>query len=156
MRYMIFQSKKILSLSFHPSTIVQPIYLAMGTYLTSLKITLKTTSPSWWFLACLRWIYRTRGYGPNFSSSPRSKRRIQTTTRAGASFHWNHWIIDDPSTFYQNGLAKESVWNVCAVFLESFWQVPWYTFCGASTVLVTVWMVGIGWYVVNPLAMPGA
>lgn len=32
-------------------------------------------------------------------------------------------------------------------------QVPWYTFCGASTVLVTVWMVGIGWYVVNPLAM---
>ncbi|CAK9035869.1 unnamed protein product [Durusdinium trenchii] len=32
-------------------------------------------------------------------------------------------------------------------------QVPWQTFCGASTVLVTVWMVGIGWYVVNPLAM---
>ena len=32
-------------------------------------------------------------------------------------------------------------------------QVPWQTFCGASCVLVTVWMIGIGWYVVNPLAV---
>ena len=44
------------------------------------------------------------------------------------------------------------MWLLCAFFAE----VPWQTFCGASTVLVTVWMVGIGWYVVNPLAMPGA
>lgn len=32
-------------------------------------------------------------------------------------------------------------------------QVPWHTFCGASSVLVSVWLVGIGWYVLNPLAM---
>jgi len=32
-------------------------------------------------------------------------------------------------------------------------QVPWHTFLLASSVLVAVWIVGIVWYVINPLAL---
>ena len=32
-------------------------------------------------------------------------------------------------------------------------EVPWHTFLIASSVLVAVWIVGIVWYVINPLAM---